>query len=158
RRRPERHRAPPAAAGGARPCARVAGRGPGRPQPVLQPGQRVQRGRPAGCARRARAGPGGELPAGRRLSRGAREGRLGNPAEAAGARQTYAAGGSFARQATGLVRQTGAFDVFIYNTNFINIAIGVTFLLLFLPAGAYPGANVYVSILLTVAVVLPTNL
>lgn len=69
-----------------------------------------------------------------------------------------AAGGAFARQATGLVRQAGALDVFIYNTNFINIAIGVAFIFLFVPAGAYPGANVYVTILLTVLVVLPTNL
>jgi amino acid transporter len=68
------------------------------------------------------------------------------------------AGGAFARQATGLVRQAGALDVFIYNTNFINIAIGVAFIFLFVPAGAYPGANVYVTILLTVLVVLPTNL
>jgi amino acid transporter len=66
--------------------------------------------------------------------------------------------GVFARQATGLVRQAGALDVFVYNTNFINIAIGVAFIFLFLPAGAYPGANVYVSILLTVLAVLPTNL
>jgi amino acid transporter len=68
------------------------------------------------------------------------------------------AGGAFARQATGLVRQAGAFDVFVYNTNFINIAIGVAFILLFVPAGAYPGANVYVAILFTVVAVLPTNL
>jgi amino acid transporter len=56
------------------------------------------------------------------------------------------------------VRQASAFDVFIYNTNFINIAIGVAFIFLFVPAGAYPGANIYLSILLTVLVVLPTNL
>jgi amino acid transporter len=67
-------------------------------------------------------------------------------------------GGAFARKATGLVRQAGAIDVFIYNTNFINIAIGIAFIFLFLPAGAYPGTNVYVSILFTVAAVLPTNL
>jgi amino acid transporter len=69
-----------------------------------------------------------------------------------------AAGGVFARRATGLVRQAGAVDVFIYNTNFINIAIGIAFIFLFLPAGAYPGTNVYVSILFTVAAVLPTTL
>lgn len=77
---------------------------------------------------------------------------------AGGARTQETAGGVFARRATGLVRQAGAFDVFVYNTNFINIAIGVAFIFLFLPAGAYPGSNVYVSILLTVAAVLPTNL
>jgi amino acid transporter len=64
----------------------------------------------------------------------------------------------FARQATGLVRQAGALDVFIYNTNFINIAIGVAFMFLFIPAGAYPGSNIYLSIVFTVAAVLPTNL
>src|SRR2546430_2788463 len=69
-----------------------------------------------------------------------------------------AVGGSFSRRATGLVRQAGALDVFIYNANFINIAHGVAFIILFVPAGAYPGANVYVTILLTVLVVLPTNL
>src|SRR5437879_82116 len=79
--------------------------------------------------------------------------------EAVGSRTAQGAGGgSFARQATGLVRQAGALDVFIYNTNFINIAIGVAFIFLFVPAGAYPGANVYLSILFTVAAVLPTNL
>jgi len=68
------------------------------------------------------------------------------------------AGGAFARQATGLVRQAGAFDVFVYNTNFINIAIGVAFIFLFVPAGAYPGANIYLAIVFTVVAVLPTNL
>ncbi|MBO0839191.1 MAG: amino acid permease, partial [Actinobacteria bacterium] len=66
--------------------------------------------------------------------------------------------GGFARKATGLVRQASAFDVFIYNTNFINIAVGVAFIFLFVPAGAYPGANVYLSIVLCTVVVLPTNL
>ncbi len=78
--------------------------------------------------------------------------------EAVGSTPAHGAAGSFARQATGLVRQAGAFDVFVYNTNFINIAIGVAFILLFVPAGAYPGANIYLAILFTVAAVLPTNL
>ena len=64
----------------------------------------------------------------------------------------------FARKATGLVRQASAWDVFIYNTNFVNIAIGVTFIFLFVPAGAYPGSNVFLSILLTTLAVLPTML
>jgi amino acid transporter len=68
------------------------------------------------------------------------------------------AGGAFARQATGLVRQAGPLDVFVYNTNFINIAIGVGFIFLFIPAGAYPGSNVYLAILFTVAAVLPTTI
>lgn len=66
--------------------------------------------------------------------------------------------GIFARKATGLVRQAGAWDVFVYNTNFINIAVGVAFILLLLPAGSYTGANVYVSILLCTLAVLPCNL
>jgi amino acid transporter len=66
--------------------------------------------------------------------------------------------GAFARKATGLVRQASAFDVFIYNTNFINIAIGVAFIFLFIPAGAYPGSNIYLSILFCTVAVLPTNL
>src|SRR5438874_2468050 len=64
----------------------------------------------------------------------------------------------FARKATGLVRQASAWDIFVYNTNFVNIPIGVAFIFLFVPAGAYPGANVFLSILLTTLVVLPTNL
>jgi APA family basic amino acid/polyamine antiporter len=79
--------------------------------------------------------------------------------ESVGAPLTHGStGGAFARQATGLVRQAGAWDVFVYNTNFINIAIGVAFIFLFIPAGAYPGSNVYLAILLTVAAVLPTTI
>ncbi|MCL6564488.1 MAG: APC family permease [Firmicutes bacterium] len=64
----------------------------------------------------------------------------------------------FARKATGLVRQAGAKDVFIYNVNFINIAIGVTFMVLFMPAGSYPGANLYWSTILVTLLALPTSL
>ncbi len=64
----------------------------------------------------------------------------------------------FARKATGLVRQAGAWDVFIYNVNFINIAIGVAFIFLFIPAGAYPGSNIFLSIIFTTVAVIPTNL
>jgi amino acid transporter len=78
--------------------------------------------------------------------------------DAVGGAVAQPAAGTFARKATGLVRQAGAVDVFIYNTNFINIAVGIAFIFLFLPAGAYPGASVYVSILFTVVAVLPTNL
>jgi amino acid transporter len=65
---------------------------------------------------------------------------------------------TFARKATGLVRQAGALDVFIYNTNFINIAIGIAFILLWVPAGSYPGANPYLVILFTMIAVLPTTM
>jgi amino acid transporter len=65
---------------------------------------------------------------------------------------------NFARKATGLVRQAGARDVFIYNVNFINIAIGVAFMFLFMPNGAYPGTNIYLSTVLCTLFVLPTSL
>jgi amino acid transporter len=65
---------------------------------------------------------------------------------------------NFARKATGLVRQAGALDVFIYNVNFINIAIGVAFMFLFMPNGSYPGVNIYVSTILCTIFVLPASL
>jgi amino acid transporter len=65
---------------------------------------------------------------------------------------------NFARKATGLVRQAGAKDVFIYNVNFINIAIGVAFMFLFMPNGSYPGVNIYLSTILCTLFVLPTSL
>jgi len=65
---------------------------------------------------------------------------------------------NFARKATGLVRQAGAKDVFVYNVNFINIAIGVAFMFLFMPNGSYPGVNIYISTILCTLFVLPTSL
>ncbi len=65
---------------------------------------------------------------------------------------------NFSRKATGLVRQARASDVFIYNVNFINIAIGVAFMFLFMPTGAYPGANLYLSTLICTLAVLPSSL
>jgi amino acid transporter len=65
---------------------------------------------------------------------------------------------NFARKATGLVRQAGALDVFVYNVNFINIAIGVAFMFLFMPNGSYPGVNIYISTILCTLFVLPTSL
>lgn len=65
---------------------------------------------------------------------------------------------NFARKATGLVRQASAKDVFVYNVNFINIAIGVAFMFLLIPNGSYPGANIYLSVLLCTLFVLPTSL
>ena len=78
--------------------------------------------------------------------------------EASAATTTAPISLGFVRKATGLVRQAGALDVFIYNVNFINIAIGVAFIFLFIPAGAYPGSNVYLAIVLTTLAVIPTNL
>jgi amino acid transporter len=66
--------------------------------------------------------------------------------------------GRLARRRTGLARQAGARDVFIYNVNFINIAIGVAFMFLFMPNGSYPGVNIYLSTILCTLFVLPTSL
>ena len=65
---------------------------------------------------------------------------------------------NFSRKATGLVRQAKASDVFMYNVNFINIAIGVAFMFLFMPAGAYPHTNMYVSTLVCTLAVLPCSI
>lgn len=65
---------------------------------------------------------------------------------------------SFSRKATGLVRQASSKDVFIYNVNFINIAIGVAFMFLFMPAGAYPGASLSWATILCTLCVLPCSL
>jgi amino acid transporter len=64
---------------------------------------------------------------------------------------------TFQRRATGLVREAGTLDVLIYNVNFVSI--GLMSVLVFLYATAfYPGANLYVTALLTLAIVLPTSL
>ncbi|WP_181363035.1 APC family permease [Sulfoacidibacillus thermotolerans] len=65
---------------------------------------------------------------------------------------------NFSRKATGLVRQAKASDVFIYNVNFINIAIGVAFMFLFMPAGSYPGDNMFLTTILCALAVLPSSL
>lgn len=65
---------------------------------------------------------------------------------------------NFARKATGLVRQAGARDVFVYNVNFINIAIGVAFMILFMPSGSYPGTSMELATILCTLFVLPTSL
>lgn len=64
--------------------------------------------------------------------------------------------GSFSRQATGLVRQASLWDVLIFNVNMQNVAIGVVFTLLLIPA-LYPGANIYLSILLAFIISLPVS-
>lgn len=65
---------------------------------------------------------------------------------------------NFSRKATGLVRQARASDVFIYNVNFINIAIGVAFMFLFMPSGAYPHTNMYIATIACTVLVLPSSL
>ena len=44
----------------------------------------------------------------------------------------------FTRQATGLTKEIGTLDTFVYNVNNQNIGIGVAFILLFVP-GFYAG-------------------
>ena len=60
----------------------------------------------------------------------------------------------FARKATGLRREAGARDVFIYNTNNQNIGIGVTFVVLLVPA-FYLGASMVTATILAGLLALP---
>lgn len=59
----------------------------------------------------------------------------------------------FARQATGLRKEAGAFDIFVYNTNNANIGLGVAFLVLAL--GSYVGAGFALSAVLASVLVVP---
>lgn len=64
---------------------------------------------------------------------------------------------TFERKATGLVRAAGTLDVLVYNINFVSI--GLMGVLVFLFSTAFsPGANLYVTSLLTFAAVIPTSL
>ncbi len=63
----------------------------------------------------------------------------------------------FARKASGLVRTAGALDVLAYNINFISIGLLMTFMFLLIPA-LYPGVNMSLSMLIAVAVTVPTSL
>lgn len=65
--------------------------------------------------------------------------------------------GHFARKATGLVRQAGAKDVFVYNVGLANLGNAV-FIFLFLSNLAYPGLNVYLSIVICTLLILPVAL
>ena len=60
----------------------------------------------------------------------------------------------FARNATGLRREARARDVFIYNTNNQNVGIGVTFMVLLIPA-FYAGGSMLVATLLAGLLALP---
>jgi amino acid transporter len=60
----------------------------------------------------------------------------------------------FARNATGLRREASARDVFIYNTNNQNIGIGVTFVVLLVPA-FYAGGSMVVATILAGLLALP---
>src|SRR3979409_900812 len=52
----------------------------------------------------------------------------------------------FERTATGLRREASALDVFIYNTNNQNIGIGVTFIVLLVPALYLGGSMIWSTI------------
>jgi len=60
----------------------------------------------------------------------------------------------FARKATGLRREASARDVFIYNTNNQNVGIGVTFMVLLIPA-LYVGGSMVTATILAGLLALP---
>ena len=53
----------------------------------------------------------------------------------------------FARKATGLRREASALDIFIYNTNNQNVGIGVTFMVLLIPALYDGGSSLNIGII-----------
>ena len=63
----------------------------------------------------------------------------------------------FQRQATGLVREAGAWSTLIYNINFVSIGLMMMFAIQ-LETAFYPGGNLIGSYLLALAIVLPTSL
>jgi amino acid transporter len=64
---------------------------------------------------------------------------------------------SFERQATGLVREAGLWDVLVYNVNFISIGLMAAFLFS-VTIPFYPGVNVYLNELIAFALVIPLSL
>ena len=60
----------------------------------------------------------------------------------------------FARKATGLRREASALDIFIYNTNNQNVGIGVTFMVLLIPA-LYVGGSMVTATILAGLLALP---
>ncbi|HEU4673091.1 MAG TPA: APC family permease [Candidatus Limnocylindrales bacterium] len=71
-----------------------------------------------------------------------------------------AAGGEvrvFTRQATGLTKEIGRTDTFVYNVNNQNIGIGVAFILLFVP-GFYAGADLFQSMVIAALLAIPMAL
>ncbi len=59
----------------------------------------------------------------------------------------------FVRNSTGLRKEAGTFDVFVYNVNNQNIGLGVAFL--FRAIAAYPGGNFPLSAILGSLLVVP---
>ena len=64
---------------------------------------------------------------------------------------------TFQRKATGLVREAGTLDVLVYNINFVSLGLMTALVFLFSTA-FYPGANLYLTALLTFLLVIPTSL
>jgi basic amino acid/polyamine antiporter, APA family len=63
----------------------------------------------------------------------------------------------FERKATGLVREAGTMDTLVYNLNFVSLGLMAALVFLFSTA-FYPGANLYLTAILTFLLVLPTSL
>ncbi len=63
----------------------------------------------------------------------------------------------FERRASGLVREAGPLDVLIYNINFVSLGLMTALVFLFSTA-FYPGANLYVTAILTFLTVIPVSL
>src|SRR5712692_6595560 len=61
----------------------------------------------------------------------------------------------FARKATGLVRQISAFDSFVFNANFTNAGLAVTYILLNVPA-FHPNANILIITSIATLAAIPT--
>ncbi len=64
---------------------------------------------------------------------------------------------AFERQATGLVREAGWWDVLVYNLNFISIGLMAAFLFS-VTIPFYPGVNVYLNELIAFVIVIPLSL
>ena len=145
-RRARADRALPAAGLAARPHPRVPRHCEDRQDHVCQSRQRLLRG----CHRRRRRGA--AKGQGQGVSTGNGIGRYPMATES----PPVGGGGPqvFARNATGLRREARARDVFIYNTNNQNVGIGVTFMVLLIPA-FYAGGNMLVATLLAGLLALP---
>jgi basic amino acid/polyamine antiporter, APA family len=64
---------------------------------------------------------------------------------------------AFQRQATGLVREAGWWDVLVYNVNFISIGLMAAFLFS-VTIPFYPGVNVYLNELIAFGLVIPLSM
>lgn len=65
--------------------------------------------------------------------------------------------GVFTRQASGLVREVSAWNTLAFNVMDGNIGVGLVWVLL-LGAGLYPGANLYLSVVIAYLGILPLNI